>query len=132
MRIVHSFINHSGKLTFNYFCNIVCYTLSCLLVKNKLSCKSILYADSKTVEFMNKIGTPYDEFHIIESINYPHSNIYVYPKFLAMINEPLGSIHIDGDVFLFGSDFEKLLDFKDYDLICQCVETIDNFDAKYA
>jgi hypothetical protein len=99
MRIVHSFIKYPNSTNHKFVANIACYILSCLYIKRHEGFQAILYADDETINLMKLLKVPYDEFHQIKSKNYP-ANIYAYPKFLAMSQEPLGSIHIDGDVFI--------------------------------
>lgn len=131
-RIVHSFLKYPQCSGLKLISNLACFTLSCIYIKRHKDFKAILYADKWTVDTMQKIGAPYDEFHIIAPPKYPHSNIYAYPKFIAMAQEPLGSIHIDGDVFIWGNNMESLLNFDGYDVICQNVETYTNMGAKWA
>lgn len=130
MRIIHSFIKYPHLTHLKYVANIACYILSCLYIKRHEGFQAILYADKETIQTMKSIGASYDEYHEISSINYPHSNIYAYPKFLAMQHEPLGSIHIDGDVFIWGEPLKNILQFNNYDVICQNIETYNNMRAK--
>lgn len=121
MRLVHSFA--SQKCSEENFKMHMCYfILSCLYAKNS-GFEIVLYCDKKTEDFL-KIA-PYDEIHpILEGIEWPaNGRIYAWSKFFAMANEPLGSIHIDGDVFLKDPKLLEKLNFDNYDCIVQSLET---------
>ena len=94
----------------------------------------VLYTDSKGKEVFKDF--PYDEIYttldnIPEDIN---PKFYAYGKFLAMQQEDLGSVHIDGDVFIKSKELaEDILNFKS-DLIVQSLETtyyVNKYYRKY-
>ena len=132
MRIIHSFITYDSTSVFKKFCNILCMSLSCLYLKQHKEYIVVLYADKKTIELVNKLNIPYDEINEINQMDYP-KNIYAYPKFIAMQNEPLDSVHIDCDVFLKGNDIFKILS-SDVDVIAQSKESLNasNYDCWFS
>lgn len=73
----------------------------------------VLHTDSKGMELFKDF--PYDEIYttldnIPENIN---PKFYAYGKFLAMQKEELGSVHIDGDVFIKTKELgDRILNFK--------------------
>jgi hypothetical protein len=100
----------------------LCYfVLSCIYAKN--SGFDIKVHCDKRAELILQIA-PYDEIITdLEEITPPaNSRIYAWSKFESMKNEPLGTIHIDGDVFLKSPKLQKLLNFDNYDCIVQCLE----------
>lgn len=101
--------------------NIWLYTLSVLYAKS-IGLEIVLYTDSLGKALLNHL--PYDAIYTTLN-NIPDSiptMVWAYGKFEALKNEPIGSIHIDGDVFLKKSDILKELDFSSYDVIVQNAE----------
>lgn len=119
MRVVHSFnseycSNNNFKMYMYYF------ALSCIYAKEN-GFEIALHCDKNTESILR--NAPYDEIiidipHIDESLK----QFYAAPKFIAMKDEPLTSIHIDGDVFLKSPELMDLMNFEGYDCITQCLE----------
>ena len=117
--------------------NIWLYTLSVIYAK-KIGLEIVLHTDSLGKSLLSHL--PYDK--IYTTLNNIPSNIptmiWAYGKFVALEKEPLGSIHIDGDVFLKHEGIKNKLEFSDYDMIVQNQEsvagtypTIENTMIKY-
>jgi hypothetical protein len=100
----------------------LCYfVLSCIYAKNS-GFDIVVHCDDRAEDILKL--APYDDIIIdLENIKPPaNSTIYAWGKFVAMQNEDLGNIHIDGDVFLKSPKLIKLLNFDEYDCIVQCLE----------
>lgn len=119
MRIVHSFSSkRCDEALFRL--HIVYFALSCIYAKRS-GFEMALHCDNKTKDVLE--AAPYDEI-ITDLENIPDfpKRLFAYPKFIAMQDEPLGTIHIDGDVFLKSVQLNDILNFKDYDCIVQNIE----------
>lgn len=119
MRVVHSFNSeYCSKEKFNTY--MYYFALSCVYAK-KNGFEIALHCDKDTEAVLR--NAPYDEIivdipHIDESLK----AFYAAPKFIAMKDEPLTSIHIDGDVFLKSPGLIDLMNFDKHDCITQCLE----------
>ena len=106
--------DQSGQLE----ANVWLYALSAVYAK-KQGVTLVLYTDTLGQKLLGHL--PYDK--IYTTLNNIPSNIptmiWAYGKFMALREEPLGSVHIDGDVFLKKPAVIKELSSKDYDLIIQ-------------
>lgn len=98
MRFVHSY--WTAPRSKNRDIDLLCSAYSVTRV-HALGHKIILYTDDYGKEFLKDI--PYDEVYVmlngLSDIINPH--IWSASKFISMQNEPLSSIHIDNDVFLY-------------------------------
>lgn len=106
--------DQSGQLE----ANIWMYALSAVYAK-RLGVTLVLYTDTLGQKLLGHL--PYDRVYTTLN-NIPSTiptMIWAYGKFMALKEEPLGSIHIDGDVFLKKPEIIKEMNFKDYDLIIQ-------------
>ena len=96
-------------------------SLTCL---KKLGQEVVLYTDDLGYRMLSFL--PYDEIHLIlNNIPEKYDMMWACGKFYAMQNEPLDSIHIDGDVFILNeSCLNNILSFKnsDFDLLIQDIE----------
>lgn len=107
---------------------ILSYTISFLFAK-ATGAYVVLHCDHEGMRMLQHI--PYDEIHV--DLNHLNVNIapyfWAFGKLYATMLEPLGAIHIDGDVFLKDN---KLIDFliQDKDLIVQSEENDDWVDRK--
>ena len=82
----------------------------------------VLHTDSKGKELFKDL--PYDEIYTtLDNIpEYVSPKFYAYGKFLAMQEEDLGNVHIDGDVFIKTKELgDSILNFQG-DLIAQSIE----------
>lgn len=106
------------------------YALSFAYAK-RISDKVVLHTDDLGYDFLNCI--PYDKIYLsLNELEDEHQKFWSYGKILALENEPIKSIHIDGDVFLKKSIIIDRLHFKnDEDLICQMIESGYLFDVGY-
>lgn len=128
MRFVHSFWTppkFSGDIHIDRVleCDILYYAYSFACLK-RLEQKVVLYTDDMGAEILSFI--PYDEVHLTlndipENANH---NMWACGKFFAMKNEPLNSIHIDGDVFIETKDCldEIIKQYEANDIIVQDIE----------
>lgn len=92
------------------------YALSVAYLK-KLGCSVNLHTDSLGKKLLEGIG--YDNIYLtVEEIPKNISpKIFAYPKSIALDKEPVGTIHIDGDVFI---KTEECLD-RIFNHNCECV-----------
>ena len=98
--------------------DLLTFALSVSYIK-KLGHEIVLYTDDKGKELLGSL--PYDEIYttlndIPEDVP---SMMWAYGKFFAMQNEPLGSIHIDGDVFIKSKECIERIESGEYDVFCQ-------------
>jgi hypothetical protein len=113
--LVHSFYageNSEARL----FINIITYTLSCMYAK-KSGFTIYLHADELGAKYLNHC--PYDKIIVdLKKEDFPLSDIlYAAPKLKVLEQYPLGTIHIDGDVFLKSPNLKNILNFSNYDVI---------------
>ena len=101
--------------------NILIQTLSVAYLK-RLGQKIVLHTDDHGKEMFKHL--PYDEvFTTLNEIPSDVPNfIWAYGKFFAMKNEPLGAIHIDGDVFIKKQECLDKITSGDYDILLQNIE----------
>ena len=105
--------------------NVWLFALSAIYAK-KQGITLVLYTDTLGKNLLGHL--PYD--NICTTLDDIPSDIptmlWAYGKFIALKEEPLGSIHIDGDVFLKKPEVIKELDMRGYDLIVQNKEYINS------
>ena len=126
LRLVHSFVSRNCDDK-NLFIHLSYFILSCIYAK-KAGFEIALHCDNRTMDIL-KIA-PYDEIiNDLENVPSPaNKTIYAWSKFKAMENEPLGTIHIDGDVFLKSEGLKDILNFNEYDCIVQSIEHYNTFN----
>lgn len=98
---------------------LLCYAISFHYAK-QLGAEVVLHTDSFGAELLSFI--PYDEVYIdLDNIPQDITRFWAYGKLYATSREPLGSVHIDGDVFLKNP---ALIDYfkGDFDLVTQSEE----------
>jgi len=99
--------------------NIWLFALSVAYAK-KMNAEIVLHTDELGKEIFGFL--PYDEIHLtLEGLNV-HERFWAAGKIFAQEAEPLGSVHIDGDVFLKKPEVYKLIKDNSADLIVQMVE----------
>ena len=105
--------------------NTFYFALSCIYAK-KSGFKINLHTDKRGYRYLKEL--PYDEIWIdLEDL--PNTKrCFAASKFKALENEPLGVIHIDGDVFIKKPELAHILDFEDNDLIVQSLEERGKFN----
>ena len=90
--------------------------LSCWYAKNS-GADLCMYTDDFGMQILDYL--PYDDIIIkLNGINM-NSLAFAYPKFIVMRDEPLGTIHIDNDVFIKSELCLNSLKFDNYDCIVQ-------------
>ena len=101
--------------------NILIQTLSVYYLKRNNQ-KIVLYTDDYGKKMFSHL--PYDEVYTtLNDIPEDIPNfIWAYGKFFAMQNEPLGSIHIDGDVFIKKQECIDKIQEGEYDVLLQNIE----------
>lgn len=128
MRFVHSLSTkplglqlYGSNILQRFIGNICYYSLSLAYLK-KLNQKVILYTDTLGAALLSHL--PYDEIHItLDDIPDELSpRFWAAGKIYAMEQEPLGSIHIDGDVFIKKESLIELINNSDWDLLVQNYE----------
>ena len=113
--------DQSGQLE----ANVWLFALSAVYAKRQ-GVTLVLYTDTLGKKLLGHL--PYDRVYTtLDNIpsNIP-TMIWAYGKFMALREEPLGSIHIDGDVFLKKPEVIREMGTKDYDLIIQNKEWTHN------
>lgn len=126
MQLVHSFSSKGCNIE-NLFYHCITFVLSCLYAK-KNGFNINLHCDTTTNKYFSV--APYDNIYVdLDNVEKPHKRIYAHSKFYAMEKYPVGAIHIDGDVILMGPILKDLLNFDDYDVIVQCLETKENWNG---
>ena len=91
----------------------------------------VMYTDTLGYSLLKDFG--YDEINT-ELDNIPddiNPKFFAYPKFFAGMKEPLGSLHIDFDVFLKKPCVNKFFEDKSIDVILQCEEEYASFFPDY-
>lgn len=109
--------NQSGQLE----ANLWLYTLSVIFAKQQ-GFDIVLHTDTLGKKLLGHL--PYNQIYTtLDKIpsNIP-TMIWAYGKFQALKEEPLGSIHIDGDVLLTNKKLLEALEFNNTDLIIQNIE----------
>lgn len=77
---------------------LLCYAISFHYAR-KLGTQIVLYTDSDGADMLSFL--PYDEVYLcLNGIPHDITRFWAYGKLYATSCEPLGSVHIDGDVFL--------------------------------
>lgn len=104
--------------------NVWLCAASCLLAQNS-GAKVTMYTDKLGAEYLQNI--PYNELKVV--LDEPLKNVprffWAAAKFIALNDAPIGSVHIDNDVFLCEPKTVKALDFREADVIVQQEEPVD-------
>lgn len=136
IRIVHSFRGRTANNVENknWLARNAClYGLSALLCKKhgyfiKLYCDDVFYKYIKGTGIENL----YDEIDLsLNNYPLPPKGIYADTKFRVMQNEPIGTIHLDGDVFLFNKNILDNLINQSFDVLVQHKESKFNCSGAY-
>lgn len=134
MKLIHSIwtkpaIEKRWQISGQLVSNLWLYAYSVMNAK-RISEKIILHSDSYGAETFGELG--YDDVKIsLDVLQNEPSRFWSKGKMIALQNEPLGTIHIDGDVFLKSPKMIDVMNFKDYDLIVQCEERLGIFMQHY-
>lgn len=122
-------LNRWGK-TDDLMKNVYYFRWSVLSLKSVLPNATItLHTDDLGYKLLKEL--PYDNISIdLNNLDTP-VQLWAGAKFKALQNEPLGAIHIDGDVIISKPEFANLINPKKYDLLVQCNETGYPRELKY-
>lgn len=98
----------------------------CVTYAKSIGCHITMHTDSRGYEDLSKFG--YDEVYndldvLNERIKTSSTLLWAGGKAIALESEPIGTIHIDNDVFLTKQECADALSFDDCDFIFQHVET---------
>ena len=110
--------------------NLWYYALSVVYLK-EINQEIVLHTDKLGEECLNHI--PYDEIHLTIEEKIPADTcpiMWASPKIYALDAEPLGSILIDGDVFIKSQKCVDLINAGPYDLFIQGLENIELWDEQ--
>lgn len=110
--------------------NIWYYTLSAAYLK-RLEQEIVLHTDNFGKECLSHI--PYDNIYLTIEENISKDTcpiMWACSKFYALKNEPLGSLHIDGDVFIKSRKCLNLINAGPYDLFVQGKENIELWEEQ--
>ena len=129
IKIVQSFRGKGGDDKW-LVVNGIIYVLSSILCK-KHGYETKMYCDDTFWEYIKDIAK-YDEVSL-EPNHYPTppEKIYADVKFRCMENEPIGAIHMDGDVLLFNHKILGDLWDEDWDVLVQCEENEHNIKCEW-
>lgn len=106
--------------TVDFFIQSICFALSSIYAK-KSGFSINLHTDKRGYEYLK--CCPYTNIYCdLEDVDLPSPKLYAAVKFKVMEKYPLGTIHIDGDVFLKNPNLNDLLNFDNYDVIIQSLE----------
>lgn len=111
-------VNNKSKLEANAFI----YALSLAYLK-KLGCTVNLHTDTLGASLLSGIG--YDNVYLTAN-EVPRDispKTFAYIKSMALQNEPLGTVHIDGDVFIKTEECLDIIFNHDCDCVLQSCET---------
>lgn len=98
---------------------MLCFACSYYFAK-RMGAQVVLHADTPGAAMLSAI--PYDEvYRDLNDLPRGIAPFWAFGKLYATAREPLGSIHIDGDVFLKNPKLAELFDGK-YDLLVQSEE----------
>lgn len=92
----------------------------------------VMYTDTLGYSYLKDFG--YDEINTdLDDIpdDIKATQFFAYPKFFAGLKEPLGSLHIDFDVFLKKPCADIFFNDKSIDVILQCKEGYASFYPEY-
>ncbi len=134
MKLIHSIwtkpaIEKRWQITGQLMSNLWLYAYSVMYAK-RITDKITLHADSYGAEIFGELG--YDDVKItLDVLKDEPSRFWSRGKMIAIDNEPIGSIHIDGDVFIKSPKMLEVMDFRNYDLIVQCEERLGIFMQHY-
>jgi hypothetical protein len=148
MRFIHSlWTKPSLNDRWNYdaktatISNIWYYALSVAYIK-KLGQDIVLYTDSLGKECLDYL--PYDEIYPVLDDVFDNDStpvLWSRSKYYALDQEPLGALHIDGDVFIKSENCINKIEQMKYDILCQGIQEIslwniqridDNYEANEA
>lgn len=128
MRFVHSFntqpmfIDIYGVDALKRLLGQVIYYATSVAYLKKLGHEIVMHTDTFGAKLIQDI--PYDEVYLTLD-NMPkdiHPRFWAAGKIFAQEAEPLGSVHIDGDVFIKRNSLVKMLEKSDWDVLTQNLE----------
>lgn len=134
MRVTHSFwtkpaLSKRWNINEQFKLNIWIYALSFVYLQ-KIGVKKILHTDTFGKQLLDFL--PYDEIHLtldeLNKLNI-HERIWAAGKIWAQEAEPLGSVHIDGDVLLKTIKLRDRIFNSKKDLLTQNLEY--DYDSDY-
>jgi hypothetical protein len=102
--------------------NMWYYALSVAYLK-RLGQEVVLHTDNFGKLCLDHV--PYDHIYLTLEEQIPKGIcpvMWACGKFYALREEPLGSVHIDGDVFIKSKECLDIINTNDYDLFCQEIE----------
>lgn len=118
-------VTHTKRYHNDRAINQLWYTAWSILSAKKIfpTCTFNLHTDNLGAKLLDKL--PYNNI-IVDLDNLDtHLNLFASAKFVALEAEPLGAIHIDGDVILTNPLAEKMLNYEQNEVIVQ------NFEKSY-
>lgn len=104
------------------------YKLSFLYAK-RLGYEVVLHTDDTGYELLKDVG--YDRIELsLNDLAESDKKFWAIGKLKALELEGLGSLHIDGDVFLKSGRIKEIIE-KEYSVLTQMVESVDSFNKHY-
>lgn len=98
------------------------YALSVAYLK-RLGCSINLHTDSLGKKLLDGIGYDHIYLSVGEISNTISPKIFAYPKSIALGKEPIGTVHIDGDVFIKTEECLNRIFNHDCECVVQSAET---------
>lgn len=133
VRLIHSYSSRPlcvrrYDLGFEQLAGIVWYYSLSVAYAKRIGAEIVLHTDTLGKALLGHL--PYDEIHLtLDDIpEWVHPRFWAAGKFFAIEREPLGAIHIDGDVFI--KRAELLSSICDCDIVVQNYETADWYDKE--
>lgn len=138
MRFIHSF--STRPISINCYDtnsikrllgNIIYYTASVLYLK-RLNQTIVLHTDTLGKTLLGHL--PYDEIHLTcdDIPKDIHPRFWAASKMYALAEEPINSIHIDGDVFIKSDKCLEAINDSDWDIIVQNFEAASWYKKEYS
>jgi hypothetical protein len=130
MRFFHSFssqpcLDVDNKPTNLLYNNVIYFATSLSYIKKNFpNVQVVLHTDKIGYDLLSEL--PYDEIYLTLEGKCLNKNMFASGKIEALKNEPLESIHIDGDVFLYRSYIIDYFKCDNCDVFVECVEIADS------
>lgn len=122
-KLVHSFCSCKCN-DFELFVQSCYFIASCLYARHS-GFRISLYTDERFEDVVK--FAPYEKIHVVDfKLNNPSDKLLHSTKITALENEPLGTIHIDGDVFLKNKILKSLMNFDDAGCIVRTIDIVDD------
>ena len=136
MRFIHSFstrplsIDLYGYGALRRMAGNIWYFALSLAYLRRLGVETVLHTDTLGASLLGHL--PYDAINLTlnEVPNDIHPRFWAAGKIWALQAEPVGSIHIDGDVFIKSENALRYIDSKHWDFLAQHYESSEWYEKE--